>query len=85
MQSETASRVTNPELSSNPSGFLRGGHIASLELEIVTIIEACHSVLAIPKSCRPGIDARTIAVARRILATLREVDLGGHFGDDQFE
>jgi hypothetical protein len=49
----------------------------SLQEEILGIIEVCRSALAVPKKMRPSIDARTIKVARRILARLKDYDTGG--------
>lgn len=47
----------------------------SLQQEILTIIETCHSAIAVPKKARPRIDTQTIGVARKILARLRDYDL----------
>jgi hypothetical protein len=46
--------------------------MASLQQDILGIIEICRSAIAVPKKSRPGIDAQTIEAARRILVKLRE-------------
>jgi hypothetical protein len=46
--------------------------VPSLRQDILTIIESCHSALAVPKRSRPRIDAKSIEVARKILVKLKE-------------
>lgn len=46
--------------------------MASLQQEVLGIIEICRSAIAVPKKSRPGIDAQTIQAARRILVKLRD-------------
>ena len=46
--------------------------MASLQEEILGIIEVCRSALAVPKKSRPAIDAKTIGAARNIYVRLRE-------------
>jgi hypothetical protein len=50
--------------------------MASLQQDIVAIIEICRSAISVPKKARPRIEARTIEDARRILVKLKDYDLG---------
>jgi hypothetical protein len=46
--------------------------MASLEEQILAMIEVCRSALMVPKRWRPRIDAQTREIARGILAQLKE-------------
>jgi hypothetical protein len=48
--------------------------MASLQEDILAVIEMCRSAIAIPKKSRPDIDAPTIEGARKILIRLREYE-----------
>jgi hypothetical protein len=44
----------------------------SLQQDILAIIQACQSALAVPKKARPRIDAKSIEAARKLLVRLKE-------------